>query len=77
MSEPTQIYLISPSEFSLADFSTSLEGALSAGPVASFQLRMKDADDDAIRQAVNTLMPICHKHDVAFILNPKKPLKPD
>ena len=37
--------------------------------VGAFQLRLKDADDTQITEAINALMPICHAHEVAFIIN--------
>jgi len=65
----TRLYLISPSEFDLDDFAVSLKEALSAGDVACFQLRMKQASKEEIIQAANLLMPICKEHDVSFIVN--------
>jgi len=65
----TQLYLISPPAFNLDDFAGQLEEALAGGPVASLQLRMKDAADEEIIKAAEMLMPICHARDVAFILN--------
>ncbi|MFZ4540894.1 MAG: thiamine phosphate synthase [Rickettsiales bacterium] len=64
-----RLYLISPGKFSLPAFATELEAALGAGDVGAFQLRMKDASDDEIREAVKVLKPIVHAHGVAFILN--------
>ncbi|VAX08213.1 Thiamin-phosphate pyrophosphorylase [hydrothermal vent metagenome] len=65
----TQLYLISPPAFNLDDFAGQLQEALAGGPVASLQLRMKDAPDEEIIKAAEILMPICHACDVAFILN--------
>jgi thiamine-phosphate pyrophosphorylase len=73
----TQLYLISPPAIHLAAFEKELTAALSAAPkgfVGSFQLRLKDVDDDAIRAATNALLPICHAHEVAFILNDRPDL---
>jgi thiamine-phosphate pyrophosphorylase len=64
-----RLYLISPGKLVLPSFAATLEEALSAGDVGAFQLRLKDASDDEIREAVKVLMPIVHAHDVAFILN--------
>ncbi len=63
------LYLISPSSFDLEQFKIDLEAAISHPMVQSFQLRMKDAAREDIRTAIQTLMPICHAHEVAFILN--------
>lgn len=70
----TRLYLITPPQLELGKFAPQLEQALSAGDVASLQLRLKGehnqaADEAIIGEAVRHLMPIAHKHDVAFILN--------
>lgn len=74
MNDPDcQLYLVSPP--ALGDgFADRLERALSAGPVAAFQLRMKEAPDDAIIAAADQLRPICVAHDCAFILNDRADL---
>lgn len=64
-----RLYLISPPKMRLAAFAAELEAALTAGDVGAFQLRLKGASDDEIREAVRVLMPIAHAHEVAFILN--------
>ena len=64
-----RLYLISPGKLALPSFAAELESALSAGDVSAFQLRLKDATDNDIRDAVRVLMPIVHAHGVAFILN--------
>ncbi len=48
--------------------------ALGAGDVGCLQLRLKDADDDAVRRAAAKLMPICHEHDVALVINDRADL---
>ena len=63
-----QLYLISPSVLP-EDFAQQLDAALGAGPVAAFQLRLKQVEDVDIIAASHALMPICQKHEVAFILN--------
>lgn len=73
MSE-TRLYLITPSTFQLDDFALELEHALDGGDVACVQLRMKEAGDEDIIKAVEILMPICHKKDVAFIINDRPDL---
>jgi thiamine-phosphate pyrophosphorylase len=64
-----RLYLVSPPKVMLPAFSAQLEEALGAGDVSAFQLRLKGATDDHIRDVVRTLKPIVHAHDVAFILN--------
>lgn len=68
-----QFYLISPPELG-DDFPDRLSRALAAGPVAAFQLRMKDAEDAAIVAMAEQLMPVCAEHDCAFILNDRADL---
>lgn len=70
-SEPylCRLYLVSPPKLVLSAFATDLEAAFDAGDVGAFQLRLKQASDDEIREAIRVLMPICHAHEVAFILN--------
>jgi len=65
----TRLYLITPYKFDLDSFAISLKETLEAGDVASLQLRMKESYDEDIILAAKKLMPICHAHDVAFIIN--------
>lgn len=69
-----QLYLITPPQFDAAAFSDSLAAALDAGPVACVQLRLKDVPDDAVKRAIETLMPVVHARDVAFVLNDRPDL---
>jgi thiamine-phosphate pyrophosphorylase len=70
-----RLYLITPPAIAdLGAFAQLLDEALGAGDVACFQIRLKDVDDDAIRAAVAALMPVCHAHDVAVILNDRPDL---
>lgn len=63
-----QLYLISPLEVG-GDFPAKLEEALSAGPVAAFQFRVKDIDQHAAFALAEPLQAICAARDVAFIVN--------
>lgn len=69
-----RLYLITPAAIEPAAFARQLEEALGAGDVACLQLRLKGVSDDDIRQAAEVLMPICHAHDVAFIINDRPDL---
>ena len=69
-----RLYLISPPKLSAANFVTPLREALAGGDVASFQLRLKDVEDDAIRRAADLLRPIVQAHGAAFILNDRPDL---
>jgi thiamine-phosphate pyrophosphorylase len=68
-----QLYLVSPALLQ-ADFDDRLKAALGAGPVAAFQLRLKDVADDEILRAAERLIPICAAHETAFILNDRMDL---
>ncbi len=70
----TRLYLITPPAFELAPFAEALAAALDAGDVAAMQLRLKDADDDTVRRAVDKLMPLTRARGVAFILNDRPDL---
>jgi thiamine-phosphate pyrophosphorylase len=67
--ERCRLYLITPPRIDIPRFRDVLAAGLDAGDVACLQLRLKDADKDAIARATEVLMPVCHARDVAFILN--------
>ena len=68
-----QLYLISPAAVG-ADFADTLAAALEGGPVAAFQLRLKDVADDEVLRTAERLMPVCAAHETAFILNDRMDL---
>jgi len=74
VTERCRLYLISPPTFEAKAFADTLKRALDAGDVASFQLRLKDVPEDEIRRAVDVLMPVAQKRDVAFVLNDRPDL---
>jgi thiamine-phosphate pyrophosphorylase len=63
-----QLYLISPPDVG-GDFPARLEQALSGGPVAAFQFRVKGVDQHEAVRLAEPLLRICQAHDVAFIVN--------
>jgi thiamine-phosphate pyrophosphorylase len=69
-----RLYLISPPKLSAANFITPLREALAGGDVASFQLRLKDVEDDAIRRTADLLRPVVQAHGAAFLLNDRPDL---
>ena len=69
-----RLYLVTPPALDPAAFAPQLKAALVAGDVACLQLRLKDVSDDAVRRASEALLPICHEHDVAFIVNDRPDL---
>ena len=69
-----QLYVVSPPAITLPRFVESLKAALDAGPVAAFQLRLKDVPDAEVLRACEALLPVCRAADVAFILNDRADL---
>lgn len=69
-----RLYLVTPPRLDPAAFAPNFEAALDAGDVACVQLRLKDADDDDVRLAVDVLKPLAQDRDVAFILNDRPDL---
>ena len=71
---PCRLYLITPPALDPAPFSGVLAEALDAGDVASVQLRLKDAADDAVRRSAEALLPVCRERDVPLIMNDRPDL---
>jgi thiamine-phosphate pyrophosphorylase len=65
---PCQLYLISPLDVG-GDFPRRLEEALSGGPVAAFQFRVKGVDQHEAARLAEPLRRICEAREVAFIVN--------
>jgi thiamine-phosphate pyrophosphorylase len=73
----TKLYLISPPAIDLSEFRKALEEAFKAAQknfIGSFQLRLKEADDATIINAIKELLPLCRDHEIAFILNDRPDL---
>jgi thiamine-phosphate pyrophosphorylase len=66
--EPAQLYLISPQTVGGA-FPERLKAAFGGGPVAAFQLRVKDTDEHELARLAEPLQRICADHGCAFIVN--------
>jgi thiamine-phosphate pyrophosphorylase len=66
--DPCQLYLISPRDVG-GNFPDRLRAALAGGPVAAFQLRVKDVDQHDLARLAEPLQRICADADVAFIVN--------
>ncbi len=71
---PCRLYLITPPKLDLASFPDALTEALGAGDVAAVQLRLKDTDDDAVRRAVEALLPACRDRNIPLIINDRPDL---
>jgi thiamine-phosphate pyrophosphorylase len=65
--EPSRLYLVTPGTFDPAAFAEVLAAALNAGDVACVRLEL-ETDDDGIRRACESLVPVCQAHDAAFLL---------
>jgi thiamine-phosphate pyrophosphorylase len=63
-----QLYLITPPRIE-DGFLQTLDAALSAGPVAALQLRLKDHNVDEIRRLAPPLIACAQKHGTAAIMN--------
>jgi thiamine-phosphate pyrophosphorylase len=74
MTTSCRLYIITPPTLDPKPFSETLKQTLDAGDVACLQLRLKDVAEDDIARAVDVLMPIAQRHDVAFILNDRPDL---
>ncbi len=76
--DPCRLYLITPPKIDLTPFTEAFRAAVGAGDIASVQLRLKVGDtpasDDDIRRAAETLMPIAHGADIAFLINDRPDL---
>lgn len=74
MDRKCRLYLISPPVIDLPKFAENLKAAFDGGDIGSFQLRLKNASDDEILKAAEKLLPICHTHEAAFIMNDRPDL---
>jgi len=64
-----QIYLISPPQIELKDFSLKLEKALKTGFVPSFQLRLKNYSSLEVKKISQEIKKICDDNKCLFLLN--------
>ncbi|GAA0756757.1 thiamine phosphate synthase [Actinomadura yumaensis] len=72
---PCRLYLITPPVIPDLDaFANLLGQALDAGDVAALQIRLKPADDAAVRAAVAALAPVARRCGVAVLLNDRPDL---
>src|SRR4051812_25632063 len=68
LTQPASLYLISPQDVGGA-FPDRLAAALAGGPVAAFQMRVKDTSEHELALLAKPLQRICADHDCAFIVN--------
>lgn len=55
-------------------FAQQMTAAFDGGDVSCIQLRLKDASDDAVRQACDVLRPIAQEREIAFLMNDRPDL---
>jgi thiamine-phosphate pyrophosphorylase len=65
----TQIYLISPPQIELKDFSIKLEKALKTLLVPAFQLRLKNYSPSEVKKISQEIKKICENNNCLFLLN--------
>ncbi len=68
-----RLYLVTPTTAGPA-FADTLARALDAGDVAAVQLRLKEAETDTWRRAIDALRPVAQSRGVAFLLNDRADL---
>ena len=68
-----RLYLVTPTTAGPA-FADTLARALDAGDVAAVQLRLKEADDEQWRRAIDALRPVAQSRGAAFLLNDRADL---
>ena len=66
--EPAKLYLISPQEVG-GTFPDRLKAALDGGPVAAFQMRVKDVNEHELARLAEPLQRLCADAGCAFIVN--------
>jgi len=67
--EKCNIYLITPPNFELDNFTKELKIILSLKIVKVLQLRIKNLDDTNLKKYIKEIMPICKDNGVCCILN--------
>jgi len=72
--ERCRLYLITPPRIDPATFREKLAEALDGGDIGALQLRLKEATDDQVRNAIDRLMPEAAARGVPFILNDRPDL---
>ncbi len=66
--EQPQIYLITPPEFELANFSEELAAMLDQFTIACVRLRMASEDAGDVARAADLLREVCHQREVPLVI---------
>lgn len=67
--EQPQIYLITPSEFELSSFQTSLSRVLDCADVACLRMSLASRDEDRILRSADMLRELTHARDIAMVID--------
>ena len=67
--EQPQIYLITPSEFELSSFGTSLEKVLDRVDIACLRMSLSTRDEDRILRSADMLRELTHARDIAMVID--------
>lgn len=69
-----RLYLVTPPRIDPTGYADDLADALEGGDVACLQLRLKGCSDDEIREAYQTIRPVCRGRGVALLINDRPDL---
>ncbi len=64
-----QIYLVTPPDFELSSFPDRLDDVLDAHEVACVRLALASRDEDRIARAADAVREVCHRADVACVID--------
>lgn len=64
-----QIYLITPPEFELSSFPTTLAQIMDAVEIACLRLSLAAQDEDDVARAADLLRETCHERDIPLVLD--------
>lgn len=67
--EQPQIYLITPSEFELSSFQTTLSRVLDSVDVACLRMSLSTRDEDRILRSADMLREVTHARDIAMVID--------
>ena len=67
--EQPQIYLITPSDFELSTFQTTLSRVLDSADVACLRMSLATRDEDRILRAADMLREVTHARDIAMVID--------
>ncbi len=67
--EAPQIYLVTPPDFELSGFPARLDDVLDAHDIACVRLALASRDEDRIARAADAVREVCHRADVACVID--------